>query len=49
MATVRATNSVGGRYNDPPDELNDEAAVKAVTALYQAGLAGLKQVAESQN
>ena len=33
--------------NDPPEELNDEAAVKAVTALYKAGLAGLKEVAEA--
>lgn len=32
--------------NDPPPELNDETAVKAVTALYKAGLAGLKTVAE---
>lgn len=35
--------------NDPPDELNDEAAVNAVTALYKAGLAGLKEVAEKIN
>lgn len=35
--------------NDPPEELNDEAAVKAVTALYKAGLAGLKEVAEKIN
>lgn len=34
--------------NDPPAELNDEAAVAAVTALYKAGLAHLKQLAESQ-
>lgn len=33
--------------NDPPEELNDEAAVTAVTALYKAGLAGLKEVAEA--
>jgi len=33
--------------NDPPEELNDEAAVKAVTALYKAGLAHLKQSIES--
>lgn len=32
--------------NDPPAELNDEAAVKAVTELYQAGLAGLKALVE---
>lgn len=35
--------------NDPPPELNDEAAVKAVTAIYKAGLAGLKEVAEKLN
>lgn len=34
--------------NDPPPELNDEAAVKAVTAVYQAGLAGLKKTVEGQ-
>ena len=32
--------------NDPPDELNDEAAVKAVTELYKAGLSGLKKLIE---
>lgn len=35
--------------NDPPPELNDEAAVKAVTEVYKAGLAGLKEVAEKIN
>jgi len=33
--------------NDPPEELNDEAAVKAVTELYKAGLKGLKELVES--
>jgi len=28
--------------NDPPPELSDEAAVKAVTGVYRAGLDGLK-------
>ena len=28
--------------NDPPPELSDEAAVKAVTGVYQSGLAALK-------
>jgi hypothetical protein len=28
--------------NDPPAELNDDAAIMAVTGLYQAGLAALK-------
>ena len=41
----------GGFYrafpnNNPPPELNDEAAVKAVTATYQAGLNSLKTLAE---
>ena len=34
--------------NDPPEELNDEAAVKAVTAVYQASLAHLKELIESR-
>lgn len=34
--------------NDPPPELNDDAAVAAVTAVYQAGLANLKKIIESQ-
>ncbi len=28
--------------NDPPPELNDEAAIKAVTGMYKGGLEGLK-------
>lgn len=32
--------------NDPPEELNDEAALKAVTELYKAGLEHLKQTME---
>ncbi|WP_181701909.1 SRPBCC family protein [Chthonobacter albigriseus] len=32
--------------NDPPPELSDEAAVKAVTDLYNAGLDGLKKKVE---
>ena len=28
--------------NDPPPELNDDAAIAAVTAVYRAGLEGLK-------
>jgi len=35
--------------NDPPPELNDEAAVTAVTGLYKAGLEGLKELIESAN
>lgn len=33
--------------NDPPPELNEEAAIKAVTAFSKAGLEGLKQAVES--
>ena len=33
--------------NDPPPELNDEAAVKAVSELYRGGLAALKKKIES--
>jgi len=33
--------------NDPPAELNDEAAVKAVSELYRVGLAHLKELAEA--
>jgi hypothetical protein len=41
----------GGFYraypnNNPPPELNDEAAVKAVTGVYETGLANLKKIAE---
>ncbi|MCJ8141951.1 SRPBCC family protein [Ancylobacter sp. A5.8] len=32
--------------NDPPPELNDEAAIKAVSGLYKAGLDGLKKKIE---
>jgi len=33
--------------NNPPAELSDEAAVKAVTGAYEAGLANLKKIAEA--
>jgi hypothetical protein len=33
--------------NDPPPELNDEAAVKAVTAIYRKGLDALKKKVEA--
>lgn len=41
----------GGFYrgypnNNPPPELNDEAAVKAITGVYQGALAQLKQTLE---
>lgn len=32
--------------NDPPPEKNDEAAVKAITGIYQSGLANLKKISE---
>ena len=33
--------------NDPPPELNDEAAVGAVTGVYEAGLDNVKKLAEA--
>ena len=33
--------------NDPPPELSDEAAVKAITGVYQDGLAALKKKLEA--
>jgi hypothetical protein len=33
--------------NDPPPELNDEAALKAVGKIYRAGLESLKQKVEA--
>jgi carbon monoxide dehydrogenase subunit G len=37
----------GWPNNDPPPELNDEAAVKAVSGLYRSGLDNLKAKIES--
>jgi uncharacterized protein YndB with AHSA1/START domain len=34
--------------NDPPPDRNDEAAVRAVTAVYQSGLARLKTLVEGR-
>ena len=34
--------------NDPPPDQNDEAAVKAITGVYQSGLAQLKKIAETK-
>lgn len=34
--------------NDPPPDQNDEAAIKAVTGVYQAGLANLKKLVEGR-
>ena len=33
--------------NDPPPELNDDAAIAAVTAVYRSGLDNLKKIAET--
>lgn len=38
----------GFMNNDPPPELTDEAAVKAVTAVYTSGLQALKAKAEGK-
>ncbi|WP_407048498.1 SRPBCC family protein [Methyloraptor flagellatus] len=38
----------GDTGNFPPDELNDEAAVAAMTAFYKAGLEGLKAKVEKK-
>lgn len=32
--------------NDPPPDQNDEAAVKAITGVYQSGLANLQKIVE---
>ena len=37
----------GYANNDPPPELSDEAAVKAVAGAYKAGLANLKKTLEA--
>jgi carbon monoxide dehydrogenase subunit G len=34
--------------NDPPPDKNDEAAVAAITGVYQSGLANLKKLAEAK-
>lgn len=33
--------------NDPPEDLNDEAAIKAVSSVYEAGLNSLKEKIET--
>lgn len=38
----------GDTSNFPPDELNDEAAVAAMTAFFEAGVNGLKAKAEGK-
>lgn len=37
----------GFMNNDPPPELSDDAAVKAVTGVYDSGLAAIKKAAEA--
>ena len=37
----------GYMNNDPPEDLNDAAAIKAVSGVYEAGLEGLKKKVES--
>lgn len=37
----------GYMNNDPPAELNDEAAVKAITGVYDGGLEAVKKAAEA--
>lgn len=39
----------GYTLNDPPPELNDEAAKQAVNAKYEAGLAGITSLMEGDN
>ena len=34
--------------NDPPPDKNDEAAVRAITGVYQSGLANLKKLVETK-
>lgn len=34
--------------NDPPPDQNDEAAVRAITGVYQAGLANLKKIVDGR-
>ena len=37
----------GYMLNDPPPELNDDAALAAVTKIYRAGLENIKKIAET--
>lgn len=37
----------GYMNNDPPPELSDEAAVKAITGIYESGLEAIKKKAEA--
>lgn len=44
----RGTFYRGFPNNDPPPDQNDEAAVKAITGVYQSGLANLKKLVEGK-
>lgn len=39
----------GYMLNDPPEALNEAAAIAAVTGVYEAGLANIKKLAEAGN
>lgn len=47
VVTWRGAFYRGFMNNDPPPELNDEAAVKAITGIYDSGLAAIKTAAEA--
>ena len=38
----------GDTSNEPPENLNDESAIAAMTAIYKNGLAGLKKTVEGK-
>lgn len=38
----------GDTSNEPPENLNDEAAIQAMTSIYKDGLAGLKKAVEGK-
>ena len=48
VVTWRGAFYRGFPNNDPPPELNDDAAIAAVTGVYKTGLANLKTVAEKK-
>ncbi|MBE0435575.1 MAG: SRPBCC family protein, partial [Methylomicrobium sp.] len=47
IVTLKSRFYRGDTGNTPPDHLNDEAAVKAMTQYFKNGLAGLKKVVEN--
>ncbi len=47
VVTWRGAFYRGYMNNDPPDDLNEEAAIKAVTAMFKAGLEALKKSLEA--